>query len=109
MRQGVENSPYLFDIMIEDNAEPSLPLIDDTHLILAEKCYELRLRSEQSFYISTLRYLRNREKNTESLLLLNKTCLPSHLLLLAKCAQMEPKSGRDLNFVKEIRSYNALL
>ncbi|KAG2231221.1 hypothetical protein INT48_001223 [Thamnidium elegans] len=62
MRQGVENHPYLSDTMIEDNVEPTLPLID-THPILAEKCYELiyRLCSKQSLSISTLRYLRNRE------------------------------------------------
>ncbi|KAI9354412.1 nucleoporin Nup186/Nup192/Nup205 [Pilaira anomala] len=62
MRQGVERNSYLTDVMTEDNAETSLPLID-THPILAEKCYELiyRLCAKKSLSISTLRYLRNRE------------------------------------------------
>lgn len=62
MRQGIEKHHYLADAMVEDNADPTLPLID-THPILAEKCYELiyRLCAKQSLSVSTMRYLRNRE------------------------------------------------
>ncbi|KAG2192756.1 hypothetical protein INT47_008407, partial [Mucor saturninus] len=62
MRQGIEKHYYLADSMIEDNVDPTLPLID-THPILAEKCYELiyRLCAKQSLSVSTMRYLRNRE------------------------------------------------
>lgn len=62
MSQGIEKHHYLVDAMVEDNADPTLPLID-THPILAEKCYELiyRLCAKQSLSVSTMRYLRNRE------------------------------------------------
>jgi nuclear pore complex protein Nup205 len=62
MRQGIEKNQALTGAMIEDTAEPTLPLID-THPILAEKCYELiyRFCANESLSLSTMRYLRNRE------------------------------------------------
>lgn len=61
LQQGVDRNS-IDDAMMEDNVEPTEPLID-THPILAEKCYELiyKLCSNKSLSISTLRYLRNRE------------------------------------------------
>ena len=62
LNQGMEKHQYLSNAMVEDNAEPSTPLID-THPILAEKCYQLiyLLCANESLSSSTMRYLRNRE------------------------------------------------
>ncbi|CAO3664623.1 unnamed protein product [Rhizopus stolonifer] len=60
LQQGTE--PFVSeDSMMVDHQE--MPLLIDTHPILAEKCYELiyRLCAKQSISSSTLRYLRNRE------------------------------------------------
>ncbi|KAI9255327.1 nucleoporin Nup186/Nup192/Nup205 [Sporodiniella umbellata] len=60
LQQGTQ-SIVTEDSMVTDSLK--LPLLIDTHPILAEKCYEIvyRLCAKRSISVSTLRYLRNEE------------------------------------------------
>ncbi|KAL4205904.1 nucleoporin Nup186/Nup192/Nup205 [Rhizopus microsporus] len=60
LQQGVDSGLTTHDSMMIDSVEP-MPLLIDTHPLLAEKCYKLiyRLCAKKSISSSTMRYLRN--------------------------------------------------